>query len=172
MSSFHTLLRVWLGVTFIAHGAQKLLGWFGGGGIEQTTREMEDLGLEPAREHALAVGATQVGGGVMLCAGAFTPVACTLASSSMITAIWAKCAANGFFSRHGGFEYPLLLTIGLTIAAGEGPGRLSLDRALGMERSGGRVALLTLAAAGIGSAGVRVVAARAATGAANDPNPA
>jgi putative oxidoreductase len=156
MTWLHTLLRLALGVTFIAHGGQKLLGWFGGGGIEQTTHEMDELGLEPARAHAVAVGATQLGSGVALTAGLLTPAACTLASSSMLTAIWDKCAAHGFFSRNGGYEYPLLLALGLTIVAGEGPGPLSVDRALGLERSGSAVALLALAAAGAGSAGVYI----------------
>jgi putative oxidoreductase len=160
MTLIHTLLRLMLGATFIAHGAQKLLGWFGGGGLEQTTREMEELQLEPARANAVAVGATQFGSGVLLTAGLLTPVACTLASSSMLTAIWAKCAAKGFFSRNGGYEYPVLLTLGLVVVAGEGPGPASADRALGLDRSGAQVALLTAAAAGIGSAGIYAAAKR------------
>jgi putative oxidoreductase len=156
----HALLRLLLGATFIAHGGQKLLGWFGGGGLAHAEEEMREIGLEPARAHAVAVGATQLGGGAMLATGLLTPVACTLTSSSMLTAIWAKNLSHGFFSREGGYEYPLLLTLGLIIVAGEGPGRLSADRALGIDASGGGVALATLAAAAAGSAGVYAIARR------------
>jgi putative oxidoreductase len=161
--ALHTLLRLVLGATFIAHGGQKLLGWFGGGGLGHTEQEMREIGLEPARAHAVAVAATQFGGGAMLGAGLLTPVACTMTSSSMLTAIWAKNLGHGFFSREGGYEYPLLLTLGLAIVAGAGPGRMSADRALGIEASGGAIALATLAAATAGSAGVYAIARRASS---------
>jgi putative oxidoreductase len=50
------LLRVVVGLTLAAHGAQKLFGWFGGYGIEATGRALEQLGFVPGRRHALTAG--------------------------------------------------------------------------------------------------------------------
>jgi putative oxidoreductase len=53
------LLRGLLGPLFIGHGTQKLLGWFGGHGLEGTGQQFESLGLRPGRRQALAAGAAR-----------------------------------------------------------------------------------------------------------------
>ncbi|MDT0397481.1 MULTISPECIES: DoxX family membrane protein [Streptomyces] len=124
------LLRLGTGGVLAAHGAQKLFGWFGGGGIEGTGQFMESLGYVPGRASATAAGLAEAGGGVLLALGLATPAAGAAAAGAMAGAS-AVHAPNGFFNQEGGFEYAA--SLGLTAAglAVTGPGRLSLDHAFG-----------------------------------------
>ena len=54
-------LRVGVGGTLVAHGAQKLFGWFGGGGPEPTGAMFEQVGFSPGRPHAVAAGVSEAG---------------------------------------------------------------------------------------------------------------
>jgi putative oxidoreductase len=124
------LLRLGTGGVLAAHGAQKLLGWFGGGGIEGTGKAMESMGYTPGRASATAAGLAEAGGGLLLALGLATPAAGAAAAGAM-TGAAAVHAPNGFFAQTGGYEYAA--SLGLTAAglAVTGPGRLSLDHALG-----------------------------------------
>ncbi|MHC3472563.1 DoxX family protein [Streptomyces sp. 7R007] len=124
------LLRLGAGGVLAAHGAQKLLGWFGGHGIEGTGQFMESVGYAPGKASATAAGLAEAGGGVLLALGLATPAAGAAAAGAMAGAS-AVHAPNGFFNTEGGYEYAA--TLGLTAAglAVAGPGRLSLDHALG-----------------------------------------
>ncbi|MFD7701525.1 DoxX family protein [Streptomyces caelestis] len=124
------LLRLGTGGVLAAHGAQKLFGWFGGGGLEGTGQFMESIGYAPGRASATAAGLAETGGGVLLALGLATPAAGAAAAGAMAGAS-AVHAPNGFFNQEGGFEYAA--SLGLTAAglAVTGPGRLSLDHALG-----------------------------------------
>lgn len=122
------IIRVGVGATLAAHGAQKLLGWFGGGGIEGTAGMMQAMGHTPPREMAIASGVAEAVGGAGLALGLATPAAGAMAAGGMAVAVDGH-VPNGFFSGNGGFEYPLTLgTIAATMAA-TGPGALSLDAA-------------------------------------------
>ncbi|MFE0961032.1 DoxX family protein [Streptomyces fungicidicus] len=123
------LLRLGTGGVLAAHGAQKLFGWFGGGGIEGTGQFMESIGYTPGRTSATAAGLAEAGGGLLLALGLATPAAGAAAAGAMAGAS-AVHAPNGFFNQEGGFEYAA--SLGLTAAglAVTGPGRLSLDHAL------------------------------------------
>ncbi|MFJ3333342.1 DoxX family protein [Streptomyces sp. NPDC086766] len=124
------LLRLGTGGVLAAHGAQKLFGWFGGGGIGGTGQFMESVGYRPGRASATAAGLAETGGGLLLALGLATPAAGASAAGAMAGAA-AVHAPNGFFAQSGGYEYAA--TLGLTSAglAVAGPGRLSLDHALG-----------------------------------------
>ncbi|MBQ1095540.1 DoxX family protein [Streptomyces sp. NPDC097107] len=124
------LLRLGTGGVLAAHGAQKLLGWFGGGGIAGTGQAMEAMGYTPGRASATAAGLAEAGGGTLLALGLATPAAGAAAAGAMVGAA-AVHAPNGFFAQAGGYEYAV--SLGLTAAglAVTGPGRLSLDHALG-----------------------------------------
>ncbi|MEZ3178133.1 DoxX family membrane protein [Streptomyces pimonensis] len=124
------LLRLGTGGVLAAHGAQKLFGWFGGGGLEGTGQFMESIGYAPGRASATAAGLAEAGGGVLLALGLATPAAGAAAAGAMAGAS-AVHTPNGFFNQEGGFEYAA--SLGLTAAglAVTGPGRLSLDHALG-----------------------------------------
>ncbi|MFE3030965.1 DoxX family protein [Streptomyces canus] len=124
------LLRLGTGGVLAAHGAQKLLGWFGGGGLEGTGQFMESVGYAPGKASATAAGLAEAGGGTLLALGLATPAAGAAAAGAMAGAA-AVHAPNGFFNAGGGYEYAA--SLGLTAAglAVTGPGRLSLDHALG-----------------------------------------
>lgn len=124
------LLRLGTGGVLAAHGAQKLLGWFGGGGIEGTGQFMESVGYAPGKQSAMAAGLAEAGGGTLLALGLATPAAGAAAAGAMAGAA-ALHMPNGFFAQDGGYEYAA--SLGLTAAglAVTGPGRLSLDHAFG-----------------------------------------
>ena len=120
-------LRLGTGGVLFAHGAQKLFGWFGGGGLDATATGMEHMGFTPGKQSALAAGLGEAGGGALLALGLATPAAGAAAAGAMAGAVSVH-ARNGFFSQGGGFEYPAFLgfvAAGLGVA---GPGRYSLDR--------------------------------------------
>jgi putative oxidoreductase len=130
------LLRVTVGATLAAHGAQKLFGWFGGGGLEATGRGLEALGFVPGRRHAFMAGLVELGGGLLLALGLLTPLAASIVLSVMIVAAVSVHARQGFFITSGGFEYNLVLGVaGLTLAF-TGPGAFALDPLLGLSLSG------------------------------------
>ena len=145
------LLRFVVGLTLAAHGAQKLLGWFGGYGLDGTGQFMETLGFYPGRRHAALAGLTEAGGGVLLALGLLTPLGAALVASVMLVATITVHLKNGFFAAGGGYEYNLVLAAAALSVAFSGPGVLSIDALLGYSFAG------TLW--GIGAIGVAVVGA-------------
>ena len=148
------VLRLVVGLLFFGHGMQKLAGWFGGGGIEGTAKGFEGMGLKPGRDNAVAAGVSEAGGGALLAAGLATPLAAAMISGAMGSAVYHVHKPNGPWVTKGGWEYNAVLTAIVFAIADVGPGDLSLDHALGIERSGPAVALGALGAGLLGSAGV------------------
>jgi putative oxidoreductase len=144
-------LRGVLGPLFVGHGTQKLFGWFGGHGLEGTGGFFEGLGLRPGKRHATAAGAAEAAGGALLTLGAFTPLASTIVSATMITAIRKVHAPKGPWVTDGGYEYNLAIIAAMTALAESGPGSPSVDDALLPRFKGTGVALASLAAAAAGS---------------------
>ncbi|MFF3905085.1 DoxX family protein [Streptomyces sp. NPDC001848] len=124
------LLRLGAGGVLAAHGAQKLFGWFGGGGLEGTGQWMESVGYRPGKRSALASGLVEAGGGTLLALGLGTPAAGAAVAGGMAGAT-AVHAPQGFFAQAGGYEYPASLGLTAASLAVTGPGRLSLDSLLG-----------------------------------------
>src|SRR4051794_41227356 len=141
-----TLLRVLIGGLFVGHGSQKLFGWFGGYGPDGTGQFFESIGLRPGRRNAMVAGASEAGGGALLAAGLFTPLAGTLLTAVMAQAIRSLKMDKGPFAQDGGWELEALFAAAALTFVEIGPGRVSLDSALGIERSGTGWALLALAA--------------------------
>jgi putative oxidoreductase len=123
-------LRVGVGGALVAHGAQKLFGWFGGAGLERTGATFERLGFRPGQANALAAGLGEAGGGTLLVLGLGTPGAGAAVAGTMIVAS-SMHVDNGFFNGKGGFEFPALLGWSAAALALTGPGALSLDHVLG-----------------------------------------
>lgn len=144
------LLRAALGGFFIGHGTQKLLGWFGGQGLKGQAEGFEQMGLRPGIVHASAAGAAETLGGAGILLGYRTPLASAGIVSVMLTAINRVHLKNGPWVTNGGYEYNAVLIAAALALTEVGPGELSLDHALGNERSG---LGWTLAAAAIGVAG-------------------
>jgi putative oxidoreductase len=154
MGVFRFLARVVIGLLFFGHGAQKVFGWFGGGGPEGTAQMFDSIGLRPGRRHALAAGVAETGGGLLFAFGAATPLAASALSATMITAIKTVHWEKGIWSSSGGYEYNLVLLAAVFGLTENGPGEWSVDGALGKPRWGTAWALAALAAGAAGSAAV------------------
>jgi putative oxidoreductase len=144
------LLRLTIGGTFFVHGTQKLFGWFGGYGPEGTGQFFESLGLRPGRRNAIAAGATETGGGILIALGMATPLAAAGLSAIMITALRTAVWNEGFKPATG--EHEVLLAAAALALTETGPGAPSLDSALGLERNGRGWTLAALSAGAAGSA--------------------
>jgi putative oxidoreductase len=143
------VLRAGVGGTLVAHGTQKLFGWFGGHGIEGTAGAMEQMGFRPGRVSAIAAGLGEAGGGSLIILGLGTPIAGSVAAGTMVAAASVH-TPNGFFTMNGGYELPALLGLSSASLAIAGAGRYSLDRL-----TGHRFARPWMAAAGLaGSLGL------------------
>ena len=152
------LLRLIVGSLFFGHGTQKLFGLFGGHGLDATANMFESLGMRPGRRNAIAAGVAEAGGGAALAAGFATPLAAATLTSVMLTAINRVHLKNGPWATNGGYEYNAVLIAAVIALTEVGPGELSLDHALGTERSGPAWALLALAAGAAGAAGAHYLA--------------
>ncbi|PQP81061.1 oxidoreductase [Paenibacillus sp. PCH8] len=121
------LIRLVIGLSFMAHGAQKLFGWFGGYGIKGTGGWFESMGMKPGVLVALLAGLAEFGGGLLLALGLLTPVGGILIALTMVIAIVKVHGANGYWSTQNGFEYNLaILVIGVALAL-TGGGQYALD---------------------------------------------
>jgi putative oxidoreductase len=123
-------VRIPVGIIFVAHGAQKLFGWFGGYGLAGTAGWMDSIGLHPGTLLALLAGGAEFFGGLALLLGLLVRPASAVLAFTMLVAIFSVHIGKGLFLSNGGFEYGLALlavTVALFIS---GAGRLSLDGAL------------------------------------------
>jgi putative oxidoreductase len=129
------VLRVMLAVVFFPHGAQKVLGWFGGYGFEGTLNAFtEQMGIPAAL--AVLVFSAEFLGSIGLLLGAITRFAAFGIASVMTGAIFIVHLPNGFFmnwfgTQQGeGYEFHLLaIAIALALMI-KGGGRWSMDRLL------------------------------------------
>lgn len=144
------LLRLFVGLLFAAHGAQKLFGWFGGGGPQGTAAFLSSLGYRASGAMAILVGLAELGGGLLLAAGLLTPFASFLLATVMLNAIITVVFPKGFL---GGYEFELTLLVAAIALAATGPGEISLDDAIGWadDITGIAWASLALAAAIVAS---------------------
>ena len=152
------LLRVTVGGLFVGHGTQKLFGWFGGHGLDATANMFDSIGMRPGNRNAIAAGVAEAGGGAALAAGFATPLAAATLTSVMLTAINRVHLKNGPWLTNGGYEYNAVLIAAVLVLAEVGPGELSLDHALGQERSGPGWAVLALALGVAGAVGAHIAA--------------
>lgn len=123
-------LRLPLGVILIAHGAQKLFGWFGGYGLEGTGKWMASIGLEPGVLMALMAGSAEFFGGVFLLIGLLTRPAAAVTAITMLVAIVTVHWDNGLFLSNNGYEFGLALLAAAVSLLFSGAGNLSVDQKL------------------------------------------
>lgn len=125
------LLRLVVGLTLVAHGAQKAFGWFGGSGYAKLRQGFQAQGYRPVQLWMGLVILGEIGGGLSLAFGFLTPLGAAGALGAMVMAIrthWEK----GFFNSKGGFEYPFAL-LAMSVAIGiSGPGAYSFDTQFGI----------------------------------------
>ena len=123
-------LRIVVGAVMAAHGAQKLFGRFGGG-PRATAEGFAYLRYRTPLFFALAAGAAELGGGLLLATGLLTPLAALAIAIVMVNAIAAVHWPNGFWNTNGGYEFNLVVLTAAAALAATGPGRFALDTAIG-----------------------------------------
>ena len=138
------ILRLVLGLVFFAHGAQKVLGWFGGFGFSGTMGFFTGTMHIPAPFAFLAIMAEFLGGlGLIL--GFLTRIAAFGIAVNMLVAVAMVHSANGFFmnwngnQKGEGFEYHLLVLAMTVFLMARGAGAFSVDGALAVSASPGVV---------------------------------
>src|SRR5215210_2828465 len=150
------LIHVLAGALVAAHGAQKLFGAFGGPGLEGFGGFLASLGLRPQRALAVAAGATEVAGGVLLALGLATPLAALLIVSVIPVAARTAHAGKGLWVSEGGWELPLVLGAVAVGLAFNGAGQWSLDAVIGWDIAGLVWGVAALALGVVGGLGVLV----------------
>ncbi|TME30354.1 MAG: DoxX family protein [Chloroflexi bacterium] len=138
------LVRAVVGLVIAAHGAQKVLGVWGGPGLAGWTQGMTRMGMRPAAFWAWVSAFAELAGGIAFALGLLLPVVAAALTIQMAVAIARAHWSKGFWNGKGGIEFPF--TLG-TIAAINGfaePGAYSLDRALGLPAMGAGVYVAVL----------------------------
>lgn len=121
-------LRLALGLVFMAHGAQKLFGAFGGHGLAATVQMMGPLG------YLVSIG--EFFGGLGILVGFLTRFSAASIAVIMLGAVFMVHLKNGFFMNWGGkqagegIEYHLLVIGMCALLALSGPGRLAVSNFL------------------------------------------
>jgi len=139
-STFATIpLRLALAVVMIAHGAQKVLGSWGGPGFKAFTSGNTPFAfMKPAWLWLGMAALSELVGGVLVGLGFLTRVGAFFIGCVMLTAVAGVHWPNGLFAANRGYEYPMiLLAIALTLLIAGG-GQASVDRALSGGRGRGR----------------------------------
>ena len=157
------ILRLGVGLTFAAHGAQKVFGWWGGPGFENWQGAMAHMGFRPARVFASVSAGVELVGGLLLAVGFLTPLAGAALIGQTVVIIGQVHWQNGFFNTSGGIEFPLTLGVATAAIVLVGAGAWSIDAALGIAlepvaRAG--LVLLGLAGGAVTLAIPRVAAGR------------
>jgi putative oxidoreductase len=117
---FYVVFRLLIGILFFQHGAQKLLGWFGGAGG----------GTVPFLSLFWFAGIIEIVGGLLIILGLFTRLAATVAALEMIVAYFKVHLPQGLAPIQNQGELALLFFASFLIIMVYGNGRLSLERAI------------------------------------------
>jgi putative oxidoreductase len=163
------VLRLVVGLLFVGHGAQKLFGAFGGGGLQGTAGMFDNIGLQPRWLHARAAGTAEFLGGALIALGLFTPFAAAALIGVMTAAVITVHAPNGIWNSNQGYEFNLVMAAVVFALAGIGAGAWSLDNAFGFDLHGVIWAIAALAAGVIGGVGT-MLSGRITAG--HEPHPA
>jgi len=130
----YPLLRFVVGLFLMPHGAQKLFGAFGGGGLMGMAAFFENqMGLVPGVFWALLVGCTEFFGGLLIAIGLLTRLAALGATILLVMAALLAHIGNGFFVNQGGYEYAVLWAVAMFYVPVRGGRELSVDSAIGKE---------------------------------------
>lgn len=116
------IIRLIVGILIMAHGTQKLFGWFGGYGIQGTGQWLESTGLKPGAFMAFLAGLGELLGGFFFASGWLSLVGSILIILIMLVAIFKVHVQNGLWVTAGGSEYNLVLIAVAVGVALTGPG--------------------------------------------------
>jgi putative oxidoreductase len=151
------LLRAGFGALLIAHGLQKVFGWWGGSGLGSFGDSLSALGYQHAGILTYVAAGTEIAAGVLLVLGLFTPLAAAAALAYLINGLLAGIATQDsprqfpFFLPEG-HEFELTLIVVAAAIILIGPGRYGFDAGRGWARRpfiGSFVALLVGVGAGV-----------------------
>ena len=126
------VVRVVIGLIMAAHGAQKLLGWFGGHGLRGTGQFFVQLGFQPGPAFAAAASLSEIISGLLVALGFLGPIGPALMISVMIVAAMTVHWEHGLFAANNGIELPLLYGAAALGLALTGFGNYSVDALLGV----------------------------------------
>ena len=153
------VLRVAVGGLMAGHGLQKLKGSFGGPGLAGTEQMMGAIGMHPAKHQARAAALAETVGGSLTALGLCSPLGPAMQTGVITIAVNKVHLKNGVWVNQGGYEYNAVLMAAAFALAADGPGRWSLDRLFGSDRSGLRWGLCELAL-GVGAAAANLELAK------------
>lgn len=145
------VIRLTLGGMLVAHGLNKI---FGSGGLTGTARWFEGLGLRPGWLHARLAATNEIGAAILMAAGFGFPVAGAAFIGLMTVAARTDHRGKGFFVFKGGWEYVVLIALVAAAMVSIGPGRWSIDAALGWHLAGPGWAGLAILVGVVAAAGL------------------
>ena len=129
MANFASLvLRLGLGIMFMAHGLQKAFGAFGGAGIEGFAKMLSGLGFQPAVFWAYLAAYAELIGGLFLILGLFVRSSAALLLIVISVAAAKVHITKGFFLKSGGFEYNFIIIAICVALMLLGPGKFGITR--------------------------------------------
>ena len=130
------LVRAVVGLVIAAHGAQKVLGVWGGPGLAGWTQGVSRMGMRPPVFWAWVSAFAELAGGIAFALGFLLPVVAACLTIQMGVAIARAHWGKGFWNTKGGIEFPFTLCAVAAINGVADPGAYSLDRALGLPAMG------------------------------------
>ena len=149
------VLRLVLGLLLVGHGSQKLFGIFGGPGLTGAGGFFDSLGFRPGKPMAVVAGISESGAGLMIALGFLTPLASAAVIGTLVVAGSVHWRA-GLWAQKGGYELAFFYVAAATALAFSGPGKYSLDNAIGLHAFSGN--LWGIAAVALGAlSGLAVV---------------
>lgn len=155
------MIRLAVGLSLGMHGLQKMFGWFAGAGLRGTAAAFGRIGYRAPLVMAFLAASGECGGWLVVLGFAF-PLGCAAGIGVMINAVRVAWGVGPRLPT-GSFEYPLVLGVVSAALAFTGPGRFSLDQALGLHLSGTAWGLAALLAGAAMSAVVILVFYRPGT---------
>ncbi|HEV3155695.1 MAG TPA: DoxX family protein [Candidatus Baltobacteraceae bacterium] len=126
--------RLTVGGSIAAHGAQKMFGAFDGPGPEKAGGFFKMLGFEEGERYARAASAAEMTSGALIALGAFGPAGPAMLLSVMAVAVETVHRPKGYFNDKGGFELNTMYAVIALLLATNGPGALSFDALLGLNK--------------------------------------
>ena len=127
------LLRLLLAGLLFGHASQKLFGWFRGMGPTRTGELFEKWGFVPGPTMAVTAGLCELAAAGSMALGLLTPAGSAVLIGTMVVAA-SPNAVNGLWAHMGGCEVPVVYAGLGAVLAFTGPGRFSLDNALGLHQ--------------------------------------
>ncbi|WAH38322.1 DoxX family protein [Alicyclobacillus dauci] len=119
------IIRLVVGLTFAAHGAQKMFGWFKGPGLKGFAGWLESINVKPPLLNAFLAALFEIVAGLLFAAGVWMWLAAALITITMLVAISRVHGKNGYIQPNG-YEYNLhLIAVSIGIAM-VGPGQYVL----------------------------------------------